>query len=310
MRGRSLLLLLVSALACGRSYRFVTNNLEQIGKSPRPVPSRLHEPRVPNARLAVLWVGHSTALVQLDDRFLLTDPIFTDSAGQLSARLVEPGLDPAHLPPLDAVLISHLHFDHLSLESLETIKSKVRWLTLPSGGLVYLTDFPFRVSEFDTWESQELDGLRITAVPVRHAGWRYALDGAWMTQGATGYVVEYHGMTVYFGGDTGYVPKYLKDTARRFPSIDLALLPIAPISPKEFMVRRHLDPEQALDAFELLGARAMVPIHFDTFVNSTDDAGIASVLLRKGMKARGLTAERVAILNIGERRVLLRKQPR
>ena len=93
--------------------------------------TKLTDPIDKNARLAVLWIGHATALVQIDDKVILTDPVFTSSVGQLSKRLVEPGLDPENLPPVDAVLISHMHFDHLSLGSLEMIERKVRMLLMP-----------------------------------------------------------------------------------------------------------------------------------------------------------------------------------
>ena len=90
-----------------------------------------------DARLAVLWVGHATALVQIDDKVILTDPVFTSTVGMLSRRLVEPGIDPQDLPPLDAVLISHMHYDHLSLGSLELIEPRSNPL-VPRGGLAYL----------------------------------------------------------------------------------------------------------------------------------------------------------------------------
>lgn len=297
-------LLMGSATGCRMGSMF-SRNLEAAGNSPRPV-AKLTDPTRTDARVAVLWVGHATALVQLDDKFILTDPVFTDSVGQLSRRLVEPGIEPAHLPPIDAVLISHMHFDHLSLGSLELIERKVRWAVLPEGGLQYLTDFAFAADELSTWQSKRRDGLRITAVPVQHAGWRYALDAPWMDGARAGYVIEYRGLTVYFGGDTAYVPQYFRATAQRFPSIDLALLPIAPIHPREFMHSRHMDPHEALAAFQELGARWMVPIHFDTFVNSADAPGEARELLVSEVRRRGLDS-RVTVLGVGEQRVFVAK---
>ena len=274
--------------------------------SPRKV-EKLKEPIDKNARLAVLWVGHATALVQIDDKVILTDPVFTSSVGQLSKRLVEPGLDPENLPPVDAVIISHLHFDHLSLGSLDMIQQKVRMLLMPRTGATYLTDFGFPVLELRPWQGYEKDGLRVTAVPVDHVGFRYGADDAWMTEGFTGYVIEYHGIKVYFGGDTAYDQKLFVDVGQRFPGIDVALLPIGPVEPRDLMRRFHTDPGEAVQAFIDLGAKRMVPIHYDTFVNSTDDPGDALKQLTAAEKKWDLGKREVARVAVGERRVFLKK---
>jgi L-ascorbate metabolism protein UlaG (beta-lactamase superfamily) len=273
--------------------------------SSRPPPAHAPDPAFSDARLAVLWIGHATALVQLDDKFVLTDPVLTRTVGQLSARLYEPGLAPDRIPPLDVVLVSHMHFDHLSLGSLEMIESRVRMLLLPPDGLTYLTDFRFPARELEPWSLWEKDGLSVTAVPVRHAGYRYGIDGAWMTRSRTGWVIAYHGMSVYFPGDTAYDREAFVETRRRFPSIDVALLPIAPIEPRGFMRARHMDPAEALQAMDDLGAHTMVPIHFGTFVNGLDAEGDPPRALIAAARARGTDPSRVALLQIGERRVFI-----
>src|SRR5262249_28488319 len=121
-------------------------------RSPKEV-VRPKDPVVRDARLAVTWIGHASALVQIDDKLILTDPVFTNAVGQFSKRLYEPGIDPKTLPALDAVVVSHLHFDHLSLGSLDMIESKVRMLLLPRSGTTYLTDFSFPSLELRTWQS-------------------------------------------------------------------------------------------------------------------------------------------------------------
>jgi L-ascorbate metabolism protein UlaG (beta-lactamase superfamily) len=264
----------------------------------------------PDARLAVVWVGHSTVLVQLDDKVVLTDPFFTSTVGQFAKRLVEPGVDPKDLPPIDAVLVSHMHFDHLSLGSLSMIESRVRALLLPRGGTAYLTGwFSFPAYELDTWQIWEKDGLRVTAVPVDHVGWRYAVDEPWTRSSATGFLVEYKGLKVYFGGDTAYDQRVFVETGQRYPGIDLALLPIAPIEPRDIMRRFHLDPHEAVQAFVDLGAKRMVPIHHDTIVNSTDRPGDALRELAIAEKRWDLGDRVIAPLKIGERRVFLQAEP-
>ena len=287
--------------------RFLGRTVELGFVDIREVEPKIKNPVRPEAELAVLWVGHATVLIQIGDRFVLTDPVFTDTVGQVSKRLVEPGIDVDSLPPIDMVLISHMHFDHLSLGSLERIESKVRDLVVPQRGLIYVPGFRFRTWELATWESWERDGLRVTAVPVRHNGWRYGLDQEWMTTSYTGYVVEYAGRTVYFGGDTA-MTKGFGATAARFPSIDLAILPIAPIHPREFMCRAHIDPKEAVQAFLELRAQRLLPMHFGTFVNSFDEVGEAPRELARAAAARGLE-DRLVMLAIGEQRVLHSRTP-
>ncbi|WP_437953249.1 MBL fold metallo-hydrolase [Sorangium sp. So ce296] len=297
-------LLALAGLSCVPA-RILAGNMGVLFDSPRPAPDKVRAPYRPEARLAVLWVGHATALVQIDDKLILTDPVFTDTVGLIVKRLVEPGLDPEDLPPVDAVLISHMHFDHLSLGSLSQIEPKVRTLLVPRGGLVYVPDYRFDSVEVPTWTTWRQGDLKITAVPVRHSGYRYGLDRDWMTESFTGYVVEYHGITVYFGGDTAYDRDLFVDTRARFPAIDLALIPIAPVGPRDFMEPKHVDPAEAVQAFFDLGARRMMAIHFDTFINSTDTFGQAPRELRCVMAARGLGPDRVIVPRHGEQRVLI-----
>ncbi len=268
------------------------------------LPNRITQPRRDDARLAVLWAGHATVLVQMDDKMILTDPLLGDSVGQLTRRVTEVGIDPANLPPLDAVVVSHMHFDHLSLGSLDAIEHKTRRLVVPQGGLVYIPNYAFEVRELPVWSSIEDGGLRITAVPVKHVGYRYGIDGAWMRTSFTGYVFEYHGLTVYFSGDTAYDGDGFRATAARFPSIDLVLIAIAPIHPRGFMRAVHVDPGEALRAFVDLGARTMVPIHYDTLVNGFDSPGEARETLKRVASERGLT-ERVRVLPIGGQGVIV-----
>jgi N-acyl-phosphatidylethanolamine-hydrolysing phospholipase D len=280
-------------------------NVSELSATPRAVTRKVAHPFRADARLAVLWVGHATVLVQMDDKLILTDPVLSSSVGQISQRLVEPGIDLAALPPIDAVIISHMHFDHLSVGSLQLLESRMRGLVVPSGGMVYVPDSAVPAAELAAFESVEWDGLRITAAPVDHTGFRYGVDEGWMKESFTGYVLEHRGQTVYFGGDTAYDQEDFLATRRRFPRIDLAILPIAPIHPRDLMKRVHMDPAEAVQAFFDLGAARMLPMHFDTFINSLDAPGEPEAVLRRVMARRGLDEGRVPILRIGEQRVLI-----
>jgi L-ascorbate metabolism protein UlaG (beta-lactamase superfamily) len=271
-----------------------------------PAPVHAAQPYRRDARLAATWIGHATVLLQLDDKVVLTDPVFTARVGGLSPRLVAPGLRACELPPVDVALISHMHLDHLSYGSLSLIASRTRTLILPAGGLDYVHAYSFEEVELGRWQSWEHDGLKVTAVPVKHPGWRWAIDALWRPQSFTGYVIEYRGQRVFFGGDTALDEADFAEVRRRFPSLDLAILPIAPVQPREFMKRTHMDPAEAVRAFQLLGAKAMLPIHFDTFINSTDAPGDAPRLLDDAAAKAGIAAQ-VARLQIGEQRVFVRR---
>ena len=307
MRAQTLIVVALSLAlqGCGFAWRALKRNLS--APPERAVAHKIVDPRRPEARLAALWVGHATVLLQLDDRFVLTDPVFQHTLSQASPRLVEPGIDPERIPALAAVVVSHMHFDHLSFSSLDLVEQRTPVVLVPPGVRANMPRYDFEIRELESWASYEHDGLRITAVPVQHVGGRYALDAAFETRAFTGYVFEYHGLSVYFGGDTGYIPSAFAATHARFPNLSLALIPICPDAPRDFMQYTHVGPNQALDAFALLGARQMIPIHFDTYINSDDAQGACPNELRARMRARGLSEQQVSILAVGEQRVLVEK---
>ncbi len=296
---------LLAAASCSFPATIAFPTFSALFSTPTVVPNKITRPYRSDARLAVLWVGHATALLQMDDKLILTDPVFTTTIGEVSKRLVEPGIDPESVPPLAVTLISHLHFDHLSLGSLSLLERKIAMLIVPRKGLIYVPDYPFESRELPTWSTWESGGLRVTAVPVKHSGYRYGIDRAWMDQSYTGYVIQYHGLTVYFGGDTAYDRENVAATAARFPSIDLALLPIAPIHPRTHMEDKHIDPKEAVQVFQELKARILVPIHFGTFINSEDAPGEPIAALRLVAKKSKLDPRALQVLTQGEQRVLI-----
>lgn len=299
-----MLAILLGSGGCSFAVRALGRSLD-LPAEPRHAPYKLRDARRSDARLSVVWIGHATALVQLDDKFVLTDPVFNNSVGAISRRLVEPGMDAVDLPPLAAAVVSHMHMDHFSYDSLAQIEHKTANVLLPRGTSESLPHYAFATHELAHWQTIELDGVRITAVPVRHVGGRFGLDMAWNPESFTGYVFEYHGLSVYFGGDTAFDAELFQAARARFPALDLALLPICPIAPREYMKLVHMDPLEALDAFALLGAKFMVPIHFDTFINSGDAPGECGRVLRAEVALREIGSARVPILEIGEQRVIV-----
>ncbi len=282
---------------------FFSRTIERIGATVESVPHKISEPILPDVGLSILWVGHATVLIQIHDKVFLTDPVFTKKIGIVSTRYIEPGIDPSTLKKVDYTLISHSHIDHFSYGSLDLLP-KNGTLVLPFGAAAYAPEFGFAKSlEMKPWDILEESGVRITSVPVQHFGGRYGLDFAWMQdRGFTGYVIEYKGKTVFVGGDSGYNPQYFKEIGRRF-SIDVALLPIAPVTPRDFMQRVHVDPKEALMIFQDLGAKVMIPMHYRTFVQGLDpNPTYAQELLEKLINENGLK-DKVLILEIGEQKV-------
>jgi L-ascorbate metabolism protein UlaG (beta-lactamase superfamily) len=207
------------------------------------------------------------------------------------------------LPPIDVALLSHMHLDHFDAPTLRKLGPRPL-VVYPHGGEAYDDEIlQPRKRALSPWESVETAGLRITAVPARHQGGRYGLDSLW-NHAYTGYVIEGFGHRVFFAGDTGYDPRMFHEIGKRFPGIEIAFIPIAP-GKKAGHVDRwgHANPREALDIFADVGARYMVPIHFEAYYSRGTDHGGPRRELKAAVHARGLE-RRVFALHTGERIVL------
>lgn len=254
----------------------------------------------PDGGIHAFWIGHATVLLRLHDKWFITDPNFA-SRVVLAPRLVAPGLDLADLPAVSWVLVSHAHLDHLDAPSLRKLPRDAV-LAVPPGVLTYLPpSLPFaEIAALAPWRSVERDGVRITAVPAQHGDGRFLVDALWSRAAHTGWVIEYAGLSVFFAGDTGYHPKIFKEIGRRFPDLDLALIPVGPAGRSRvvhWLKRRvHVDPAEALRVFEDVGARAMIPIHHGTFYT----AGARELGVIRRAIARHPRRDDVYLLEIGE----------
>jgi L-ascorbate metabolism protein UlaG (beta-lactamase superfamily) len=307
MKNRHFTLVLLTLMLTGCSsyvQRTVWQSITKIGDPIPPPPQMISTPMLPGAKLAVSWVGHATVLIQIYDKLIITDPLFTNTIGMVVKRAVKSGLDPALLTKVDFTLISHMHFDHLSYGSLDMLP-KNGSLIFPYGIAGYIPDFGFlEVNEMKRWDVIERDSVRITAVPAQHFSGRYGFDRDWSDkEGYTGYVIEYRGITVFFAGDTGYDPEFFKDIGRRF-KIDLAIIPIAPSSGNGLGSHVHVGPLGALAIFKDVGAQYMMPIHFGTMLfgsNANPDAPL--VQLRADAAQEGV-ADRIISPGVGGQKIL------
>lgn len=287
----------------------MVKSVEQIGKPIAPAARRIEQPLFSDVGLSVLWVGHATVLVQIHDKVFLTDPLFTNTAGMVMRREIQPGLDPASISRVDFTLISHTHFDHFSFGSLDLIPKEGK-LLLPLGALLYTPALGFEeIREMKPWDAMRHDGVTITAVPVQHFSGRYGFDILWMRdRGYTGYLIEYQGITVFFGGDTGYHPELFKEIGRRF-EVDLAILPIAPIEPRDFMQHNHVDPSEALQIFKDVRARYLLPMHHRTLIQGFDPSPAFALEQLLFLAERDALLDRIVPLDIGEQRILPVRSP-
>jgi len=213
-------------------------------------------------------VNQSTVLLQQQGSNILTDPIWSARASPLSwvgpRRRRKPGVSLEDLPPLDAVLISHNHYDHLDLPTLRRLASRGDSpFIVPAGvGRLLRSKNIGPAHELDWGESLALPGFTIHSVPALHSSSRRIFDHN-MTLWC-GYVIECQERLVYFAGDTAFGPHF-SEIRQEFGSPHLALLPIGAYEPRWFMSRLHMSPDEALRAHEILAARTSVAIHHGTF---------------------------------------------
>lgn len=209
---------------------------------------------------SLTWIGHATFALQWSGQVVLTDPLFSQSRG-VARREVPPAFGPAKIPDGAVALISHNHYDHLDAESLTALGQRISFLC-PLGLKKQLRQMGARqVWELDWWQSLELDGTRFTCLPAQH--WSRRLGQGYNRSLWCAWLMERGGLKVFFVGDTGYFVGF-KEFGRRWPGLDLALLPAGSTQPRGIMHYVHLDVGEMLRAFEDLGARILVPGQWGT----------------------------------------------
>jgi L-ascorbate metabolism protein UlaG (beta-lactamase superfamily) len=242
---------------------------------PEPSPSFIADvapskpPRgVEGSELRVTLVNHSTVLLQQRGSNILTDPIWSERASPFSwagpRRRRKPGVNWEDLPPIDAVLISHNHYDHLDLEALRRLSARGEstFIVPARGAQLLRSENVGPVQELDWGESLSLTGFTIHCVPALHFSSRGITDRnvtLWC-----GYVIESPERLVYFAGDTGFGPHFAQ-IREKFGSPRLALLPIGAYEPRWFMSPIHMGPDEAVKAHEILAAKTSIAIHHGTF---------------------------------------------
>ena len=251
------------------------------------------------------WIGHATLLIQVDGLNVLTDPQFSERASPVGfagpRRLNPPGLAFDALPPIDVVVISHDHYDHLDRPTVQRLAATHNPLFLVPLGLKawFASAGIERVAELDWWDRREVGFVRFTLTPVQHWCSRTPFDTNRRLWG--GWSIAGRARRIFFGGDTGYYEGFREIGARLGP-FDLALVSIAAYEPPEIMRMTHTTPEQALRVFTDVGARTFVAMHWGTFDLSDEPLDEPPRRLRVAARAMNLPDERVWVLAHGETR--------
>lgn len=273
---------------------------EYIDLSPGPPPPA----RVATGELRVTFVNHSTVLLQIDGLNFLTDPIWSDRAGPVSwagvKRVHSPGIRFDDLPPIDAILLSHNHYDHLDLPTLRRLRDK--WnppIYTGLGNDRYLAKKGFtKVTALDWWQATTgPGGMKITFLPAQHFSGRSLTDHFKTLWG--GFYLDSSSGGVYFAGDTGYA-SHFRQIRERLGAPRLALLPIGAYEPRWFMAKMHTNPEDAVKAHLELGAAASMGIHFGTFRLADDGQDQPVADLQKARERSFIAPEQFFTLSPGE----------
>jgi L-ascorbate metabolism protein UlaG (beta-lactamase superfamily) len=227
------------------------------------------------------WLGHSGFVLRWRGTTLLLDPNL-DRWCTISRRRLLPVPDPRAIGPVDAVLVSHAHFDHLDLPTIAAIEGTPR-IVVPSGAERWLDDED-HATPVGAGDHLRVGALEVVAVRAAHNGNRFHPFASDVP--ALGYIVRAGGGAVYFAGDTGFANDF-EDIGRRFHP-RLAILPIGAWSPRVVMRRYHLSPEEAVEVASRLGVNVIVPCHFGTFTLALDRPDRALPRFAAAARARGI----------------------
>jgi N-acyl-phosphatidylethanolamine-hydrolysing phospholipase D len=262
--------------------------------------------------LSVTWIGHSTFLIRAGGMSVLTDPIWSDRASPIQfvgpRRHAPPGLPFDELPPIDAVFMSHDHYDHLDDATAQRLIGRfplAKWITPLGVGPFFRKRGAADVTELDWWQGASFGGISAVCTPAQHFSGRYPWN-----RNATlwsGWVIGLGVRRVFFAGDTALHPEF-PDIASRLGPFDMAILPIGAYEPRWFMQAVHMNPEDAVAAYsEIAGVPGndeciFIPSHWGTFRLTDEPLDEPPERLLKSWSEAALPKEYLCVLSPGETR--------
>ncbi len=253
------------------------------------------------------WLGHASFLLKIDGRVIVTDPYLSDHASPVPPlgpkRFAPPGLRAEELPPIDHLLLSHNHYDHMDLPSLERLPLKAgAQAIVPLGLTPYLDNLGFsEVTALDWHDQRDLGGLTITALPAIHMSKRGLFDKdrtLW-----TGFGLRSSKHHLYFSGDTAYGPVF-QETGKGLDPFDIGLVPIGAYEPRALMRQVHTTPNEAVKIGRDLRIARLVGMHWGTIQLTDEPVFEPPERFRAAATAAGYRDQDIWIMKIGETRRL------
>ena len=268
------------------------------------VAAGLHRQRAADS---LTWLGHASFLIRLDGRTILVDPFLSQHASPVPPfgpeRFAPPALAPAQLPPIDLLLLSHNHYDHLDLPTIEALPARERIQAIVPLRLgQYFARRGFgAVHELDWHDEVAVAGITVTGLPAIHRSKRALFDRNAALWG--GYAVRSSRRRIYFAGDTGYGPVF-RALGRNARPFDLALLPIGAYEPRLLMKAVHVNPEEAVQIARELNAKWVVAMHWGTIQLSDEPPFEPPERFRAAARAAGYGDDDAWVMRIGETRAI------
>lgn len=269
------------------------------------IPADPYQVETPKGQeIIITFVNHASALLQIDGYTIITDPQYANRASPVTwagpKRVSAPGIPYEQLPKIDAVLISHNHYDHMDVETLQKLKRDHDPVFIVGiGNEIYMKRFGLeKIVGLDWWQSQTEGGAEMMFVPAQHFSGRGIFDRNKALWG--GFVVKAHGKTIFFGGDTGYSPHF-KDIHDKVGDLDFSLIPIGAYCPRAFMKPMHLNPNDAVLAHIDLKSKLSVGIHFKTFQLTDEGFEDPVIDLETAKKINNVTDEAFIAPKFGQK---------
>lgn len=254
--------------------------------------------------IQITWLGHATFLIQVAGLNILTDPMFSDRASPVNfagpRRLAPSPLRQEDLPPIQATVISHNHYDHLDRVSVKKLGNQVKFF-VPLGLSKWFREAGLdRVTELDWWQSTEFESIRFHCVPAQHFSIRTPFDANKVLW--AGWVLSTPVGNIFFAGDTGYSSDF-QEIGRTFGPMRLSLIPIGGYMPRWFMKPMHLDPREAVLVHQDVRSHQSIGMHWGTFKLTEEALAEPPLFLQKALSEKNLSPDKFIALNIGETRI-------